>query len=218
MNPRTGAAVLIVTLALSGCLSIGTSSTTTEKLDPAKMQSFLSRNLTHVTIIYDGLNRIVAAANGSQTSGVTFTNITGGVQGTVGYDLDGNGSMESSINAKLIYNNPAVGINGGGTFTVTEINAPYLSGTATAVLAVSGGGSTINITSGSADLVPDNGPHLTIPSVSLAITPTLQNPTILGHADFAADDDTGTVFFESNGSGGWRMRVTGSSFTTFTVP
>ena len=210
--------VTVVTLGTISCASINNPGTSTTTLDPVAMKTFLSRNFSNVTIVYDGLARIIAAAKGSTTSGVNFTNITGGVQGTVGYDLDGNGSMESNISAKLIYTNPALGIDGGGTFTVTGINAPYLQGTAVAALTISGGGTQVNVTSGTADLQPTYGPRITIPSVSLAITPTLQNPTVLGHADFAAGGDAGTLFFESNGSTGWRIRVTSPDFATFTVP
>lgn len=212
-----GIASLAFAAGIAGCLNIE-STTTSRPLDPVKMQSYLARNFSHMPIVYDGLARLISAANGTVTPGVTFTNITGGVQGSIGYDLDGNGSRESSINAKLIYNNPAVGINSGATFTVTSIDAPYLDGTATAALSVAGGGTTVTITSGTADLKPTNGPEITIPSVSLTISPTLSTPTVLGHADFSADNKTGTIFFETATTGGWKMRVTSSSFATFTVP
>jgi hypothetical protein len=212
-----GIAGVAAAVLATGCLSTGTESSDTT-FDATTTHDFLARNFSNMGIVYDGLARIISAANGTQTNGVTFTNITGGVQGTVGYDLDHNGTMESSIHAKLIYNNPAQGINGGATFTVTSIDAPYLSGTATAVIGVSGGGSQVTISSGTADFTPTYGPHITIPEVQLTISPTLATPTVIGHANFDAGDDNGTVFFESAAGTGWRMRVTGSTFTTFTVP
>lgn len=221
LSRRTvGAVAFILVLGIAGCFDVGTTTTTTSNttLDPVKFQSYVARNYSKIPILFEALSRIVTAANGGTAAGVTFSNIAGGVQGTVGVDLDQNGSMESSINAKLIYNNPAVGLSSGATFTVTNINTPYVSGTSTSTVTESGNGSQINFTSGTADLTPNYGPHITVPSASLTVTPSLQSPSLIGHVDFSAGTSTGTLFFESNGAGGWRIRAVGADFTTFTVP
>jgi hypothetical protein len=213
---RVPAAALFI--IVTGCASAGSSGTRQAGLDPAALQTYLQRNFARIPVLTEAMSRIVVAASGGNATGVTFTNITGGVQGTVGVDLDGNGSMESSIDATLMYDNPASGIGGGATFTVTHINAPYVSGTSTATVSVTGNGSQINFTSGSADLTPTYGPRVTVPSVAFTVSPTLTAPTIIGHADFIADNKTGTLFFESSTSTGWKIRVSSPDFPGFTVP
>src|SRR5438132_9968518 len=50
----------------------------------------------------NAIQRLVLAASGQSQTGVTITPITGGVQGSVGVDVDGNGSLETSVNGRLI--------------------------------------------------------------------------------------------------------------------
>lgn len=216
-RPVSAAAAVLV-LGIAGCLSSGSNTTTTDTLDPAALRGYLERNFAKIPVLTEAMGRIVTAASGGSATGVAFTSIPGGVQGTVTVDLDGNGSMESSIDAKLMYNDESMGMAGGATFTVTRINAPYVSGTSVANVMVTGNGSQVSFTSGTADLTPTYGPHVTVPSVAFTVSPTLQTPTIIGHADFIADNKSGTLFFESNGSGGWKIRVASPDFAGFTVP
>lgn len=189
-----------------------------DDLDPVAAENYLQRNFTHIPHINEALARVVATVNGSPQSGVSFVPITGGVQGTVGVDLDGNGVQETTVAATIIFTNPAVGISGGGELTVTAINAASTSGTASAHLAMQGT-STVIVSNGVATLHPTEGPStITISNGNLSVTASQTNPLILGSADFAAGSTTGTTTFESNGAGSYRIRVSGSNFTTFTVP
>jgi len=182
------------------------------------MQSYMSRNFTHIASIIDGVSRVIQAANGGHPAGVSYTNTATGVQGTVTVDLKGDGSEIATVNATITYNNPAQGISGGATMSVSSINSASTTGSATAGVAVGGGGTTVQFSSGTADLHPTDGPDLSISGANLTVSPTLSTPTIIGSAAFAADNKTGNVFFESNQSGGYKIRVTSSAFTTFTVP
>lgn len=187
-----------------------------DDIDPVVTRDYLQRNFTKIPRITDALVRILAAVNGQPQSGVTFTPITGGVQGTVGVDLDNNGSMETTVNARVNFNN-AQNLNAGGVLTVTAINAGSTTGTASANLTVQG--STVQFTSGQATLFPTNGPsQIDVSNGNITATASLTNPVLLGSVDFGAGNTSGTTFFESNGTGGFRIRVTSPDFATFTVP
>src|SRR5262245_27750206 len=80
--------------------------------DSPTAKAFLQRNFVRIPRIIQAITRVLETANGQPQSGVSFVPITGGVQGTVAADLDGDGTMESSIDAKLIYLDEAVGIEG----------------------------------------------------------------------------------------------------------
>lgn len=189
-----------------------------EVIDPVVTQAYLQRNFTKIPRLTDAMGRVLLTLNGSPQNGVTFTAITGGVQGTVGVDLDGNGSLETTVEARVILNNPSAGIAGGGVLTVTTINAASTGGNATANLTLVGS-STVTLSNGAATLFPTQGPtQIIVANANLTVTATLNNPSIAGSANFASASTTGTAFFENNGSGGFRIRVTSPDFTTFTVP
>jgi hypothetical protein len=187
-------------------------------IDPEVTQAYLQRNFTKIPRITEAMARVLLTLNGSPQQGVTFVPITGGVQGTVGVDLDGNGSLETTIDARVILNNPSVGIAGGAVITVTAINAASTTGTASASLTVQGA-SSVTFTGGSATLFPTQGPsEIGVSNANLTVSGTQASPLILGSADFASTGTVGTAFFESNGSGGFQIRVTSPDFATFTVP
>lgn len=189
-----------------------------EVIDPAVTQAYLQRNFAKIGRITDAMGRVLLTLNGTPQNGVTFTTITGGVQGTVGLDLDENGSLETTVNARVILINPSVGIAGGATLTVTAIDAASTGGNASASVTLVGT-SIVTLSNGHATLFPTQGPsQITIANANLTITPTLTNPSITGSADFTSGSTIGTAFFENNGSGGFRIRVTSPDFATFTVP
>ncbi len=189
-----------------------------DAIDPVVTEAYLQRNFTKIPRITEAMARVLLTLNGNPQNGVTFVPITGGVQGTVGVDLDGNGSLETTVDARVILNNPQAGIAGGGVLTITAINAGSTTGTASANLAVQGS-NTVVLSGGSATLFPTHGPSsIVVSNANLTATATLTNPLILGSADFASSATTGTAFFENNGSGGFQIRVTSPDFASFTVP
>jgi hypothetical protein len=220
---RTRSLLLIPLVLLMGCDLFETDDDDDNNggddvIDPVVTQAYLQRNFTKIPRITEAMGRVLLTLNGTPQNGVTFTPITGGVQGTVGVDLDGNGSLETTVDARVILNNPAQGIAGGGVLTVTAINAASTGGNATANITLVGT-STVTLSNGSATLFPTQGPsQITVANANLTVTPTLNNPSIVGSADFASSGTTGTAFFENNGSGGFRIRITSPDFTTFTVP
>lgn len=188
-----------------------------DAIDPVVTQAYLQRNLAKIPRITDAMGRVLLTLNGTPQDGVTFTSVTGGVEGTVGIDLDGNGSLETSVNARVILNNPSVGIAGGAVLTITAITAASTGGNASASLTLVG--NNVTLSNGVATLFPTNGPtQINVVNANLTVTPTLNNPSIVGSANFASASTTGTMFFENDGSGGFRIRVTSPDFATFTVP
>lgn len=186
-------------------------------IDPVVTRAYLQRNLAKIPQITDAMGRVLATLNGTPQNGVTFTTVTGGVEGTVGVDLDGNGSLETSVTARVILNNPSVGIAGGAVLTITAINAASTGGNASASLTMVG--NNVTLSNGAATLFPTNGPtQINVVNANLTVSPTLNNPSIAGSANFASAGTTGTMFFEPDGSGGFRIRVTSPDFDTFTVP
>jgi hypothetical protein len=220
---RTRTLLLIPLVLLLGCDLFetdegGDDTGGEDTIDPVVTQAYLQRNFTKIPRITDAMGRVLLTLNGSPQNGVTFTPVTGGVQGTVAVDLDGNGSLETTVDARVILNNPSLGIAGGAVLTVTAIHAASTGGNASASLTLVGT-STVTLSNGVATLFPTQGPsQINVANANLTVTPTLNNPSITGSAAFASANTTGTAFFENNGTGGFRIRVTSPDFATFTVP
>ena len=225
-DSRFGIAVVLLGLTAAGCVTIGSEPAPIPPLDPVKMEAYMRRNFSHVPNITEAMSRVIQAANGGHPPGVSYTQTATGIQGSVVIDIKGDGSDMVQADATITYNNPAAGIGGGAAFAITSLTSPNLTGSAHANLAVSGGGSVIAVNSGSADLQYKDGPQLLISAANLAVTTgaSLVSPgvtgafTILGSADFNAGSKHGTIFFENNGAGGWRIRVVSPDFATFIVP
>lgn len=214
--PRRFGTALAAALLLGGCSSLGNDDG--DELDPQVTEAYLQRNFQKVPRITEALTRILATINGNPQPGVTFTPVTGGVQGTVGLDLDNNGSMETSINATVILNNPQLGIAGGAVLTVTALNAASATGTGQVSVDLVNS-NTVAFSNGGALLYPTNGPEsISLSSANLVVTVGAGTPSITGSANFAGGGKSGTVYFEPEGSGGFRMRVTSPDFDTFIVP
>lgn len=189
-----------------------------DDIDPVVTEDYLQRNFTKIPRITDALVRIIATVNGNPQAGVTFIPITNGVQGSVGVDLDNNGSFETTVNATVVFTNPSLGLAGGAHLTVTAINAASTTGTAEADIALQGT-STVVFTNGTATLNPTEGPsEIEVSNGNITATASLTSPLLIGTADFAAGSTTGTAIFESNGAGGFQIRITSPDFATFTVP
>jgi len=223
-NPKIGFAVVGLLLGIGGCASIDNGTTTTP-LDPVKMQAYLQRNFSHVPNITEAMSRVIQAANGGHPAGVTYTQTASGITGTILLDVKGDGTDSATVKAAITYNNPSAGIAGGATAAINSITSPNLTGSANANLAVNTAGSVVTVSSGTANLKYTSGPELAISGANITVSTgsslkgaSLVGMTILGSADFHADNKSGTIFFESNGSGGWRIRVVSPDFATFTVP
>jgi hypothetical protein len=216
---RSGSLTALLLVAMAGgCGLSGNDEPSGDPLDPDAAQEMLQRNFyTTIPLLTDGLARALASINGTPQPGVTFTAVPGGVQGTVAADLDGDGSMESSLSARIILHDPAAGVAGGAHVSITSIQAAAVSGTAETDIALVDA-NTLGYVDGSALLRSATGPRqLVISNANFTATLGYFNPVLSGSADFRAGITSGTVFFEPTG-GGFRMRVTSPNFPSFTVP
>jgi hypothetical protein len=185
--------------------------------DSPTAQAFLTRNFVRIPRLIQAITRVLETANGQPQPGVDFTPIAGGVQGTVAADLDGDGTMESTVDAKLIYLDEEAGIDGGATLTITAIHSTAATGHFQSRLTLNS--TTIFLDQSSGVINPANGPsQIDVAEANFEITPTFQSPTVKGHVDFAVNGKTGTMIFESDGQGGFRIRVVSEDFPGFTVP
>jgi hypothetical protein len=167
----------------------------------------------------DAMNRMIGAVHGTAENGVTITQITNGVQASVGVDVDGDGTLETTLNGTLIYLNAAQGLAGGATLTLTSIGgngAPQIaSGAGVITLA---GPAVLTLSNGHFNTQTQTQDHsLAITAANLTLDASGANPIVTGTAHFTFDGISGTMTFQSTGSG-FRVQISGSGFTTFTVP
>ena len=217
-NLAAGLALLGTTIV--GCHTAAEAPPAVQAFDPARMQAYIQRNFAHTPNLTRAVGRLIEAADGGHPVGVTYTGSATGIQATVLIDVKGDGTDSARAILTLSYRTPALGIAGGAAVTITSLTSPNLTGSASGTLAISGGGSSVALSNGSAELQYPNSPKLIISSANLSVTTGAgSSPVmILGSADFRADNKSGTIFFENNGAGGWRIRVVSPDFATFTVP
>jgi hypothetical protein len=198
--------VLTVTLALaaSGC---GDEGNDPGGVTPGDIEQLLEDNLGDVSAIGDGMTRLIAALQGNPQPGVTLTPITNGVQGSVGLDLDGNGSLEATVNGTLVYIDPNIGIAAGATLTVTSIEGAATDGTLTvAVVPLSATDLAFGPGGGEFD-PPGSGNIVTINQISFVADVASPAPVLDGFGTFSVEEEPGSIFFEDDGHGGWQIRV-----------
>jgi len=165
------------------------------------------------------LQRLALAANGNPQTGVTITPISGGIQAAVGVDVNGDGSLETTISGTLIFLNQAQGLAGGADATITGV-----SGGAPQDLQAGGritqtGANSLVLTDGQLTTHTHTRENdLEIEDANLSVTITLGLPSVTGTADFDFNGLRGTLTFLPDAVNGFRIQVSGSGFTTFTVP
>ena len=204
-----------VTLALAGA---GCTTTENNNGDAEDLRIQLEEAFTNnLAGFSNAIQRLVLAASGQAQTGVTITPITGGVQGTVGVDVDGNGSLETSVAGRLIFINQAQGLSGGANFTLTGITggAPQTASGQAVVTQV--GPAQLTISNGSfATHTETRGNDLALTDVNLSTDVAGGAYKVSGNADFEFNGLDGLLTFEPVGN--WfRIVVSGSGFSTFII-
>jgi hypothetical protein len=163
------------------------------------------------------IQRLVLAASGQAQTGVTLTPITGGVQGTLGVDVNGDGSLETQVAGRLIFINQAQGLSGGANFTLTGITggAPQTASGTAVVTQIAP--SIITITNGNFQTHTDTrGNDASVSDVNITTDVSGGGYKVTGTADFEFNGVTGLFTFAPNGN--WfKITVTGDSFDTFVI-
>lgn len=179
-----------LSLAASGCGD--------ESNDPGNTtpEQLLTAGLETIPQMGEALSRLVLTLQGIPQPGVNLTPITGGVQGTLGVDLDGNGSNEITVSGSLVYIDSTVGISGGATLTITGISGGDVDGNLTAsVIPFSPTDVIIGPGTGSFD-----SPAGTIAVTSLGLSIGFGTPTpiVTGSSTFTLDSKAGDIVFVDN--------------------
>lgn len=154
-------------------------------------EDVLTQGLSTIPQMGEALSRLVLTLQGNPQPGVNITPITNGVQGTLGVDLDDNGSNETTVQGTLVYVDPNAGFAGGATLTITDIDGPGVDGVLSALVQPVTA-TDISIGPGSGSLDTGAGP-IEVNSMAIFIgfgTPTLQ---VSGVAQFTLDDQAGSV-------------------------
>lgn len=201
----------------------------TADLSVAEIETFLQQNIALVrlggSVLYVPAGKALAGEN---IAGVTVIDQGGGrFDVTASADADRNGSDETSLaatadvttdgqgNLTRVVANVITFAGPGGIGANGQLTVEVIGGSGdpnTPILGVSSGGMQLQLPSGSVS-IPDAGyiVDLTFPA----------SPFVEGFIDFETGDVSATIFFESNGFGGWGTRVAGSkggqSFE-FTIP
>ena len=195
----------------AACLALVASGCGDESSDPGgvtagDVEQVLQDTFSDIPTLSDALQRVIATLQGNPQPGVTLTPITDGVQGTVGLDLDGNGSMEATVHGTLVYIDPSIGIDAGATLTITGIDNAAADGTLT-VAVVPFSPTDLAFGPGSGSFETASTPSLTVPQINFTADISNPVPVLDGFATFAVEDEPGTMFFEDDGLGGFQLRV-----------
>lgn len=209
-------AVIGIGLALAG--SSCTSSTDNGGGDVEDFKVQLEEAFTNnLAGFSNAIQRLVLAASGQAQTGVTLTPITGGVQGSLGVDVDGNGDLETQVQGRLIYVNPSAGLSGGANFTLTGIvgGAPQTASGTAVITPISA--SVITITNGNFQTHTDTrGNDASVSGVNLTVDVSGGGYKVTGTSDFEFNGVTGLFTFAPNGN--WfKITVSGDSFDTFVI-
>lgn len=165
----------------------------------------------------NAIQRLLLAANGQSQTGVTLTPIAGGVQGSLGVDVDGDGALETQVQGRLIFINQSQGLAGGANFTLTGITggAPETASGTAVITQV--GPSIITISNGSFTTHTDTrGNDASVSSVNITADVSGGGYRVTGTSDFVFNDVVGTFTFQPNGN--WfKITVSGQGFDTFVI-
>lgn len=193
--------ILTVTLSL---VALGCSEESSDP-DPTTPEELLTDALDKVPQMGEALSRLVLTLQGNPQPGVNLTPITDGVEGTVGVDLDGNGSNETTVAGSLVYIDPNLGISGGATLTITGISGGGVDGTlTTTVTPISPTDVTINGGTGAFNTPAGD---ITVSGLGIGVGLGTPVPSFVGFAQFFLDGNVGEIIFDDDGQGGLEITL-----------
>lgn len=212
-RPLMAALALALALSIANCSDEGSGNNGV--FTPEDMEDALEGSFGNIPKIGDALERIILTLQGTPQPGVTVTPITDGVQGSVGIDLDGNGSMETTVNGSLIFFDPNVGIDAGATAYITGITGANIDGELqVAITPLSP--TDFNFGPGFGSFEGENI-EFNVPQIAVTADVSGAAPVLDGFATFAVESEPGTMFFEDDQQGGFQLRVVFGG-DEFTVP
>jgi hypothetical protein len=196
LRHQSSSILMVALLVASGCGEDGGNDP-----DPTTPEELLTDGLAKIPQMGEALTRLVLTIQGTPQPGVNITPITDGVQGSVGVDLDNNGSHETTVNGSLVYVDPNVGLAGGATLTITDIDGPTdIDGNLTAL--VTPASATDVIINPGTGFIDSPAGDISVDGMTIVVsfgTPTLQ---LSGSAQFTLAGDVGLLSFGDDGQGG----------------
>jgi hypothetical protein len=208
---------IALVLASGSCGSGGTDNNGGDAVDfQEQLQDAMQNNLPGFNV---ALQHLALAVGGTAQSDVTLTPITNGVQGSVTLSVSGNPNDLTTVNGKLVYQNPGQGLAGGASFSLTSIQngAPQTaSGSATLTQT---GPAVLQISNGKFDTHTDTrGNDLSVSQANLTLDASGALLKITGPAKFTFNGLSGNLLFQQAAATGFSIEVSGNGFSTFTVP
>lgn len=186
--------------------------------DPDDFQQQLEDGFTNnLAGFAESLERFTLAAQGIPQDGVTLTPTETGINGSVGVDVNGDGSLETDVNGSVVFNNPSAGFAEGGTFTLTSIagGAPQTASGSATITPI--GPAAISITNGNFQTHTDTRDNdLSLSAVNINVDASGSEIYAVGTAAFNFNDLVGTLTFMQT-TNGYGIQVSGSGFDTFVV-
>ncbi len=164
----------------------------------------------------NAIQRLVLAINGQAQTGVTLTPIAGGFQGSVGVDVNGDGSLETTVAGQILWVNPSQGLYGGANFVLNGITggAPQTASGSSVITQT--GATSVAITNGyftTETQTRGNSVEVTDANLDVDVGGGAYN--VDGTADFRFNGLRGSLTFEPVGT--WfKITVTGN-FPTFVI-
>ena len=220
------AAAAVLSFLLPGCSednpANGSGGGNNSLSNPTVLEDFMrARGPEIIEGLIDGVDRVLVVREGGTADGVTVTPVTGGVRVMVALDLTGDGSRESSLTATIIGD-----FSLGATVTINEIVDPSIPSLNTGVVATATetGPTSLSFSGFSGSVSQDepgsmNASDVDFTGGTLAIERSTGTPDGPVTCDITGELQTInlTVTFQTDGQGGWQVRVTGPGID-FTVP
>jgi hypothetical protein len=186
-------------------------SSSDETVTPEDVQAYFAENSRAGLVMFDGLNRLLAAANGIPVEGVLLDPDGNTVDAILALDFDGDGVRETNVVGGVVFPNAQMSFDTGATVEIREISGSNVDGTASATARTIGGGAvSLN---GSGEFNGKSGPTV---EVEFGATVVPEVNSVVGSADITAGDFQATGFWEDNGLGGTQIRFVGDDFE-FTI-
>jgi hypothetical protein len=202
----------LLTLGLAAGCDDSTGSDGNGDEGPPELRAAMEDAFESAPGFIDGFERLLAAVMGGPADGVAIVPAGNLVNLSVQVDTDGNDSRETTVTGSALFSSDEYDIDEGATVSFSGPGGTLAGATAfaqrtaptTATFSDIGG----NFGVPTDQIPPDQQVILTGGTLTLDLLSG--NPSGTVEFEYLSDVDPifGTIEFESDGSGGWRMRVT----------
>ncbi len=203
-----------------------------------EVETYLRSNFTRIPLIADAFNRVVQTVGGNPQPGVAIVLTAAGGTGTVQMDMNSDGNSDATVDGGLTFSDPTQGLNGGASLAINSVASNAVSGSGS-VQVVSAGTAAFTFTANgtspttspvrfllapTSSFLSGSGTTMEIWGMGLTVEYAASPPFLSGFMNIRMIRGGVTIdadlIFESNGAGGWRIRVVDNDgvFPEFTIP